>query len=212
MQVASIAACLPEQLNRTRDSGSSLSLMSRRAVGSSPGSDGGHWRSFSVSPAMSRMSRTALTWKSSPEWLAAASASSSPSSGSPARTIAVACIGLFDDRGNTGVFALPRVSANVPSALSAATAPRCRDSVNPDRITSASTGLADMSCRITCTLSRVPAPVRAVLPVDLSANQGATPYFAGFSWARRGRAGPSRTCVPLPCRSPGSPQGPGPGG
>jgi hypothetical protein len=90
----------------------------------------------------------------------------------------VACIGLFDDRGNTGVFALPRVNANMPSALSAATAPRCRDSVNPDRITSASTGLADMSCRITCTLSRVPAPVRAVLPVDLTVNPGVTPYLA----------------------------------
>ncbi len=54
MQVASIAACLPEQLNRTRDSGSASGghdLISRRAVGSSIGSDGGQRRSSAVSPA-----------------------------------------------------------------------------------------------------------------------------------------------------------------
>jgi hypothetical protein len=60
MQVASIAACLPEQLNRTRDSGPSgedgpasadEARISRRAVASSSGSDGGHCRSSAVSPA-----------------------------------------------------------------------------------------------------------------------------------------------------------------
>jgi hypothetical protein len=54
MQVASIAACLPEQLNRTRDSGPASgedSLISRRAVASSIGSDGGQRRSSAVSPA-----------------------------------------------------------------------------------------------------------------------------------------------------------------
>ena len=125
-------------------------VISRRAVGSSPGSDAGQRRSSSVSPAKSRMSFTPWTWKSSPEWLAAASASSSPSSGSPARSIATACSGLLDERGKTGALAMPAVNANVPSAASATMVPRCRDSTNPDRITSASTGLAATSPTDNC--------------------------------------------------------------
>ena len=96
------------------------------------------------------MSCTPRAWKSSPEWLAAASASSSPSSGSPARSITAACSGLFADRGKTGVLALPAVNANVPSAASAATAPRCRDSTKPDRTTSASTGFTATSAGDNC--------------------------------------------------------------
>ena len=112
------------------------------------------------------MSYTPRAWKSSPEWLAAASASSSPSSGSPARSIAAACSGLFADRGKTGVLALPVVNANVPSAASAATAPRCRDSTKPDRTTSASTGFTATSAGDSC--SRVTAPLWSVSPVRLA--------------------------------------------
>ena len=143
-------------------------MISRRAVGSSSGSAGGQRRSSSVSPAKSRMSCTPRTWKSSPEWLAAASASSSPSIGSPARIIATACSGLLDERGKTGALALPAVNANVPSAASATMVPRCRDSTNPDRTTSASTGLAATSLTDNCSkgVTRTLWPLRAaVLPI-----------------------------------------------
>src|SRR6185437_8166899 len=52
--------------------------------------------------------------------------------------------------------------ANVPFAASATTVPRCRDSTNPDLMTSASTGFTDTSLGDSCsrvirTLSPVPA-------------------------------------------------------
>ncbi len=50
-------------------------------------------------PASSRMRRVPARWRSSPEWLAAASDSSSPSSGSPARSMATAWRGLTAERG-----------------------------------------------------------------------------------------------------------------
>ena len=98
------------------------------------------------------MSCTPWTWKSSPEWLAAASASSSPSIGSPARSIAAACSGLLDERGKMGALALPAVNAYVPSGAIATMLPRCRDSTKPDRITSASTGLATTSLTDNCSI------------------------------------------------------------
>jgi hypothetical protein len=67
-----------------------------------------------------------------------------------ALSMATACSGLFDERGKTGVFALPTVNANVPSGASATTVPRCRDSTNPDLTTSASTGLAATSLTDNC--------------------------------------------------------------
>ena len=51
----------------------------RAGRGSSIGSAGGQRSAPSVSPARARISRTPARWKSSPEWLAAASASSLPS-------------------------------------------------------------------------------------------------------------------------------------
>src|SRR5215472_13927543 len=51
---------------------------------------GGHCSTSSVRPALARILRTPVTWKSSPEWLAAASASSSPSRSSPQPRIAAA--------------------------------------------------------------------------------------------------------------------------
>jgi hypothetical protein len=84
---------------------------------------GGHCRSSSVSPAEARICLTPATWKSSPEWLAEARASSSPSSSRPQRSMADACIGLFDDRGNTGSATAPAVSANEPSARKPASVP-----------------------------------------------------------------------------------------
>ena len=101
-----MAACLPEQFIRTLDM-SSPRAISRRAVSWSSGQDGGQPRSASVSPAPDKIFRTPSTWKSSPEWLAAASASSSPSSSSPARSMAVACSGLFADRGKNGTAVSP---------------------------------------------------------------------------------------------------------
>ncbi len=64
--------------------------------------------------------------------------------------MATACSGLFDERGKTGVLALPTENANVPSGASATTVPRCLDSRNPDLITSASTGLAATSLTDNC--------------------------------------------------------------
>ncbi len=64
--------------------------------------------------------------------------------------MAAACSGLLDERGNTGALALPAVNANRPSGPIATMLPRCRDSTNPDRITSASTGLAATSLTDIC--------------------------------------------------------------
>src|SRR5581483_8353680 len=90
-----------------------------------------------------RILRTPVTWKSSPEWLAAASASSSPSASRPQARMAVACTGLLDDRGYMGTAISPVwYSTSCPSAPSTTAEPRCRDSVNPDRMTSAMTGIS----------------------------------------------------------------------
>ena len=74
---------------------------------SSSGSAGGHCSASSVSPAPARIFLTPVTWKSSPEWLALARASSSPSRASPQARIAAACIGLLEDRGNMGAATSP---------------------------------------------------------------------------------------------------------
>ena len=61
------SSCAPGQGRRRRAGYSCWNTSSR-------GSARGHCRSSSVSPAPARISRTPATWKSSPEWLAAASA------------------------------------------------------------------------------------------------------------------------------------------
>ena len=62
-----------------------------------------------VSPCSASIFRTRSRWKTSPEWLAAASASRSPERSSPARSTAAACIGLLEERGKTGASGSPRV-------------------------------------------------------------------------------------------------------
>ena len=119
-----------------------------RLVCSSSGISGGQRRSSSVSPAEDRIDRTPDTWKSSPEWLAAASASSSPSSLSPQRSIAAAWNGLLEERGNIGTSAVPADKRADPSAASAVMAPRWRDSTKPDRTTSARTGLTGQTSAV----------------------------------------------------------------
>ena len=98
--------------------------------------------------------RTPSTWKSSPEWLAEASASSSPSRSSPQRSIPVACSGLFAERGKNGTAVCPALITWVPSAASPATAPRCRDSVKPERTTSATTGFTS-ACSVKIVMKAV---------------------------------------------------------
>ena len=152
-----MAACLPEQFIRIRDM-SSPRAISRRAASWSSGQDGGQPRSASVSPAPDKIFRTPSTWKSSPEWLAEASASSSPSSSSPARSMAVACSGLFADRGKNGAVVPPMLITWVPSAARPATAPRCRDSTKPERTTSATTGFTP-SCSVKIVMHAVCPPL-----------------------------------------------------
>ncbi len=53
-------------------------------------------------PAPARIRRTPSMWNGSPEWDAQASASSSPSRSSPARSMPTACIGLLHERGRIG--------------------------------------------------------------------------------------------------------------
>src|SRR5215831_18686127 len=131
-----MAACLPEQFMWTR-SASPPSRSSRRIACSSSGRAGGQPRASSSSPAPARISRTPVTWNTSPEWLAAASASSLPSRSSPARTMPTACIGLFAERGNAAAAVSPARSTAWPSGPSTTTEPRWRDSAKPDRTTSA---------------------------------------------------------------------------
>ena len=138
-----MAACLPEQFMRIRVMPSPRAI-SRCAVSASSGHEAGQRRSSSLSPAPDRIFRTPSTWKSSPEWLAAASASSSESRPRPQRSIATACSGLFADRGRNGTPVCPTPMTWRPSAASPATAPRCRDSVKPDRTTSATTGFTPL--------------------------------------------------------------------
>ncbi len=65
------------------------------------------------------MRRTPSRWKSSPEWEAQASASSSGGSLSPSRTIASAWIGLLHDRGRIGWSASPTDHSTSPAPSSA---------------------------------------------------------------------------------------------
>src|SRR5215472_3920114 len=137
-----MAACLPEQFMCT-GSGLPPSLRKCRMAVSSSGSAGGHCSASSVRPALARILRTPVTWKSSPEWLAAASASNSPSRSRPKERIPAACTGLLDDLGYMGEVTSPALkSTSCPSAPSTTAEPWCRDSVNPDRMTSAITGMS----------------------------------------------------------------------
>ena len=87
--------------------------------------------------------------------------------------MAVACSGLFADRGKKGTAVFPALITWVPSAARPATAPRCRDSVKPERTTSATTGFTSL-----CS-------VKIVMPA-----------VCPFS---RGRAGPGKGRIP--CRA-----------
>ena len=110
---------------------------------------GGHCRSSSVSPAGARISRTPATWKSSPEWLAAASASSLPSQLQPAAQHRGRLERLVRRaRERPARPAVPAASRTLPSAASTAIAPRCLDSAKPDRTTSARTGLSPAGARL----------------------------------------------------------------
>ena len=161
MQVASMAACLPEQLNRTRDSGSSDSLISRRAVGSPPGSDAGQ-RRFFRSARRCRGSR-ARPGRESPRpsgWRRRARAVRRPAAARAEHRRRLQR--LVGRAGENGCVGDARRERNVPSAASATTVPRCRDSTNPDRITSASTGLAVTSPTDNCSkgVTRTLCPLR----------------------------------------------------
>jgi hypothetical protein len=92
-----------------------------------------------------------------------------------ARSIAAACSGLLAERGKIGLLALPAVNANVPWEAIATTLPRCRDSTNPDRITSASTGLATTSLTDNCSkgVTRDIMAGRCLPPAHISLISGA---------------------------------------
>ena len=62
-------------------------------------------------------------WNGSPEWDAHATASSSPSRSSPARSMPTAWSGLLQERGSTWVATSPAAYAVLPSAASATTDP-----------------------------------------------------------------------------------------
>ena len=117
-----MAACLPEQF-MSSGAGPPPAASTARLARSFSGSPGVFCRASSVSPAPVRIRRTPSRWKSSPEWLAAASASSSPSRPSPARTMPAACIGLLDERGKITASGSPTAKATSPLASSATTVP-----------------------------------------------------------------------------------------
>ena len=101
-----------------------------RAVSAGPTRRGRRWRGCAVRHRCGT---------ASPEWLAHASASSSPSRSSPARNMPTAWIGLFDERGKTGRSGSPSRQSSLPSAASATTEPRWQPSTKSLRTTSAST-------------------------------------------------------------------------
>ena len=136
VQARSMAACLPEQFIRTRAGAAPARTIASRA-GPSPGHAGGHCKAVSSRPAASRMSRTAATCRSVPEWLAVAMPSRSPSRGVPAASIASACTGLSDERGRIGASVSPSVVDAPPSGDSTIADPTWRDSMNPLRSTTA---------------------------------------------------------------------------
>ena len=93
-----MAACLPEQF-WVIELGLLPAARQPNAASTSVGGAGVLRRSASVSPTPARMRRTPSRCPGSPEWLAQASASSSASRSSPARSMATACTGLRDERG-----------------------------------------------------------------------------------------------------------------
>ena len=99
-QVASIAACLPEQFINTGSRWPPARTTASRESSSS-GKSGGVCSSDSSRPAPARIRRTASMWNGSPEWDAHATASSSPSRSSPARSMPTAWSGLLHERGST---------------------------------------------------------------------------------------------------------------
>ena len=138
-QVASIPACLPEQFMVIDDRSPPARIRSWVAC-SSAGQSGGVCRSASVSPACSRMRRTASTWNGSPECEAQTRASSSGGRSSPARTIPTACIGLLELRGYIGASAAPSDRVRRPSGPLTATRPWWTLSMVPLRTTSTRIG------------------------------------------------------------------------
>jgi hypothetical protein len=131
--VASMAACLPEQLWASLRAGSPLAIQAARSTGSN-GRSAGLRRSSSVQPQVSRMRCTPSRWNASPEWLAAASASRSGESVSPSRAIAAACSGFAAERGANAVCTSPARNRTEPSGASTTTEPWCTPSTRPSRI------------------------------------------------------------------------------
>src|SRR5262249_37746038 len=91
------------------------------------------------------------------------------------------CIGLLDDRGNTGANTSPREATNFPLASSTATEPRWNPSTKPDRTTSARTSLE-------------PAYVT-------SANLAHRAFYRASYWAATYRAASYRAATPSNVRA-----------
>lgn len=121
-QAASQPACLPEQSIMIGARSPPARRYSSASVSSS-GRSAGVRSALSSSPAEARIRRTPSRWKASAEWLEAASASSSPSTASPARRVATAWNGLAQERGNTGASGAPRAYSTEPSAASSTREP-----------------------------------------------------------------------------------------
>ena len=84
-----------------------------------------------------RISRTPARCAGVPEWLAQTNANNSGDSCKPARTIATACSGLFDDRPKTSSDGLPTANSISPVGPRATTDPQWYDSSTPLRTVTA---------------------------------------------------------------------------
>ena len=112
-------------------------------VGSCCGSAGGQPRSSGPSPAAASIAAASSRWPSSPLCEPAPIASSACERGvQPAASSAVACTGLFDDRGRIGRSTAPAANVTAPAASRTTSEPRCADSKKPERQTSTRTGLS----------------------------------------------------------------------
>ena len=138
---------LPERISSVRAS-------------SSCGQSTGHCRSSSVTPAASSIPRTTSVCSFAPIWLAAASATCGPRSGTPDCMAATAWNGFRDERGKTGVVMSPRAVTTDPSPESTTAEPTWRDSMKPLRSRTASSTASEA------------AKVADILPVYGSPDEG----------------------------------------
>ena len=116
-QVASIAACLPEQFIWIEDL-APPDRISSSLVSSSSGQSAGVCRADSSRPTEARMRRTPSMWKGSPEWEAQESASSSSDRGRPTSSMPSAWTGLLHERGSIGSSTSPALASTEPSRSS----------------------------------------------------------------------------------------------